>query len=99
MLRRLLLVTVLLGFSGLGCGLREQAFVPDGGSATGKGGATGSGGTGGGGHDAAVCTSGTACTPTPNLTSTPPSTWRRHTASPTTPNTNSRTPSPNSPPH
>ncbi|HXJ19519.1 MAG TPA: hypothetical protein VMT03_04730 [Polyangia bacterium] len=62
MLRRLLLVTVLLGLSSLGCGLREQAFVPDGGFGTGKGGATGGGGTGGG-HDAAVCTSGSACTP------------------------------------
>ncbi len=50
MLRRLALVVVVLGWSGIGCGLREQPLYPDGGPGPGTGGQglVGSGGKGGG---------------------------------------------------
>ena len=74
MFRPLLLMTLLLGCSSLGCGLREQAFAPDGGltGGAGKGGRGGTGGgrggTGGGhptdaGGDVPACTDGSGCTP------------------------------------
>jgi hypothetical protein len=78
MLRRLVLVAVVLGCSGLGCGLRDQPLSWDGavvtpgtgGSANagGRGGTAGKGGaagrmTDGGPDDVPACTPGSACPP------------------------------------